>query len=99
MNDDKTPAILTGRYGLAPNPCTKKPCLPGMAYALESNGQHFFLTQNGRWSARPLSLEGWTPARGDFICVTGEIQQRMDIRGKPFFTLEVSSLHPAAEPD
>jgi hypothetical protein len=94
MTDNEATTTLTGRYDFVPNPCTTQPCLPGMAYAVESGGRHFFLTQSGRWSDQAKTWQGWTPAVGDSVSVTGRVAERPDIRGDPFFTIEVQGLRP-----
>lgn len=83
---------ISGRYVLAPNPCTTEPCLPGMAYAVESGGRDFFLTVGGRWSAEARRWSGWTPEPGDAVKVTGRVEERTDIRGGAFLTIEVETL-------
>lgn len=95
MVDKEGHTTITGRYAFVPNPCTTEPCLPGMAYAMESGGKCFFLTVGGRWSDQARAWQGWIPAVGDAISVTGTVRQQLDIRGNPFFTLEVESLTPA----
>jgi hypothetical protein len=70
-----------------------------MAVAIESGGQLYFLARHGHWMEQGYTLQGWTPALGDALSVTGDIQQRHDIRGDPFFLIEVKTLAPAALPD
>ncbi len=86
---------ITGRYAYVPNPCTTKPCLPGMAYAINAKGTDYFLTVNGRsfsenrpWNRNP------PPLRGDEVDVTGKVSKQKDIRGDEFRTIEVASLVP-----
>lgn len=95
MTDYGAPATLTGRYAFMPNPCTTEPCLPGMAYALESDGQCFFLMLDGRWLDQAHAWKGWIPVLGDAVSVTGNVRQQIDIRGNPFFIIEVESMVPA----
>lgn len=92
MTDHAGPRTITGKCVFLPNPCTTKPCLPGMAYAVESDGQPLFLTRSGRWSAIPLGWNGFVPDVGDIITVIGQVTQRADVRGQPFLTIEVDSL-------
>ena len=80
MVDNEGPTTITGRYALVPNPYTTEPCLPGMAYAIESGGQCFFLTLGGRWSDQGHAWKGWMPALGDAVSATGGIRQQIDIR-------------------
>jgi hypothetical protein len=95
MTDDVLTTI-TGKYMFLPNPCTTEPCLPGMAYALESSGQCFFLTMAGQWSDKVIEREGWVPKMGDTVTVAGRVMQRRDVRGEPFLTIEVESLMPGS---
>ncbi|MGI5939323.1 MAG: hypothetical protein ACOX8V_01295 [Thermoleophilia bacterium] len=95
MVDSEKPTTVTGHYAFVPNPCTTVPCLPGMAYAIESNGQYFFLTRDGRWLDQAPTWKGWTPSVGDVVSAMGDVGQQTDVRGDPFFTLEVRSLAPA----
>ncbi len=94
MTDDEATTTLTGRYAFVPNPCTTQPCLPGMAFAVECAGQCFLLTQSGRWSDHPWISQGWSPAVGNSVSVTGRVTQHTDIRGDSFFTIEVEALRP-----
>ena len=96
MTDDARPRTVTGKYVLLPNPCTTRPCLPGMAYAIESGGQQLFLTRAGRWSASALTWGDFAPDVGDTVTVVGQVSQRTDVRGQPFFTIEVESLVPGS---
>jgi hypothetical protein len=91
MTDDEAPVTITGKYVFLPNPCITEPCLPGMAYALESSGRCFFLTRMGRWSDKPLEQEEWTPGLSETVTVVGRVTQRKDIHGAPFFTIEVEA--------
>ena len=91
---DEEPITITGKYAFLPNPCTTKPCLPGMAYVLESSGQYFFLTMGGRWLDKPVERWGWTPELGDIVTLSGRVTQRRDVHGEPFLTIEVESLIP-----
>ncbi len=87
-------ATLVGRYALVPSPCTTEPCLPGMVYAIESAGQFYLLAALGRWSERPFEWNGWTPALGDLVRVSGQIKTSRSIRGEPFLVIEVESMTP-----
>jgi len=86
---------ITGHYALAPNPCTTKPCLPGMAYAVNVNGSDYFLTVGGRWFSQNRSWDGYMAELGDTVIVTGEVSERKDIRQEAFLTIEVSSFRRA----
>ena len=88
---------VTGRYVLVPNPCTTEPCLPGLAYAVETGAACYLLTVRGRWSA----VEGdWGDARvepGAVVTVTGMVSEQVDRRGDRFQTIEVEALSRARE--
>jgi hypothetical protein len=96
MTDDEATMTITGKYVFLPNPCATEPCLPGMAYAVESSEQFFFLTMAGRWSDKPIERVGWAPELGDTVTVVGCVTQRRDIRGEPFHTIEVEALIPGS---
>ncbi len=83
---------ITGRYAYIPNPCTTRPCLPGMAYAVNAKGIDYFLTVAGRWFSENRPWNGYTPEPGDDVEVTGKISTQKDIRGGEFRTIEVASL-------
>ena len=97
MAENEENTTITGQYVFAPNPCTTRPCLPGMTYAIESGGQFFIITLGGCWSDQAHDWNGWTPSVGDVVCVTGTIRRQTDISGNPFFTIEVESLTPAVQ--
>jgi len=99
MIDDEALVTLSGRYMLVPNPCTTEPCLPGMAYAVEADGQCFFLVQDGRLLPYSHAWNGWAPAVADVVSVTGAIRQQIDVRGNPYFTIEVIQLASLGESD
>jgi len=95
MADNEGSGIIAGRYAFVPNPCTTIPCLPGMAYAIESGGQCYFLTLGGRWSSQAHAWKGWKPSVGDAVTVSGDVRQQTDVNGNPFLVIEVKSLDPA----
>ncbi len=85
---------ITGRYAYVPNPCTTKPCLPGMVYAINAKGTDYFLTVNGRWFSENRPWNEYTPSPGDEVDVTGKVSKQKDVRGDEFRTIEVASLVP-----
>ena len=90
----ETDTSIQGRYVRVPNPCTTRPCLPGLAYAVECEGRTDILTIAGRWSPDSRSWLGWTPSLGERIRVLGRIAHHVDIRGEPFWTIEPRSVVP-----
>ncbi len=92
MAEYQETGTLTGRYVLVPNPCTTDPCLPGLAYAVNSGGREYFLTTQGRWSDRARTWGDFRPSENAMVTVTGRVEQRTDIHGEAFLTIEVESL-------
>jgi len=86
---------VTGRYSYIGNPCTTKPCLPGMAYAVLANDKYYYITIDGRWLSENRSWSGYTPEPDDLVTITGYVLEKKDVFGKPFRTIEVVSLQPA----
>jgi hypothetical protein len=87
---------LIGRYEYIGNPCTTKPCLPGMAYAVRVGDADYYLTVDGRWFSDSRSWNGYTPEPGDPVAVSGEVRDQRDVLGNPFHTIEVAALERAA---
>lgn len=85
---------IAGRYAFVPNPCTTRPCLPGMAWAVQAQDAPYFLTVQGRWFAQERSWNGYTPAAGDAVTVTGSVEQRLDVDGRPYLCIEVGAVVP-----
>jgi hypothetical protein len=85
---------LEGRYEFLPNPCTTRPCLPGMAYALKAGDAVLFVTSGGRWFAEARSWGGYTPQPGDGVVVTGEVREQLDADGQTFLVIEATSIAP-----
>lgn len=95
----KNVTIITGKYVLAPNPCTTLPCLPGMVYAVLVDDKYYYLTVNQsllwvEWEQK--SWEGYTPKAGDHVTVVGKIDEKRDIKGEIFYQLEVEILRRAS---
>jgi hypothetical protein len=96
IDDDLThdnPSSITGRYVYIGNPCTTDPCLPGMAYALQVKDKYYYITIDNHWFSEKRSWDEYTPEVNDFVTATGHIKERKDVFNKPFFTIEVISLH------
>ena len=83
---------IEGRYVYVEGPCTTVPCLPGMAYAVETRERRYFVTVDGRWLADNRSWGGYTPQPGDTVAVHGRVGERRDVFGKPFSTIEASAV-------
>lgn len=90
--DNANASTVTGRYSYIGNPCTTEPCLPGMAYAVLANDKYYYITVDDRWFSDNRSWDGYTPEPGDLVTITGYLQQKSDIFGKVFYTLEAVSL-------
>jgi hypothetical protein len=88
-------STTTGRYTYSGNPCTTDPCLPGMAYAVLVDEKPYYLTANGHFFIENRSWADYTPEPGDLVTVTGYLENKKDVFGKPFCTIEVISLRPA----
>jgi hypothetical protein len=86
---------ITGRYVMVGNPCTTDPCLPGVIYAVGSDGTLYHLTVDGAWLWQPHIWDGYTPETGDLVTVTGYVTEAVDINGGTYLDLEVPSLVPA----
>ncbi len=89
------PSSITGKYEYLPNPCTTEPCLPGMVYAVVADDTSYFLTVDGRFFVENRPWDGYTPAPGDQVIVTGWPASEKDVSGKPFQTFEVLTLKQA----
>lgn len=83
---------IEGRYEFVANPCTTRPCLPGMALAVRGGERDYFLTVDGRLMAEARSWQGYAPEPGDRVAVTGEVRSHRDVFDKPYQTLEVTTL-------
>ena len=90
---DQTPKTITGTVALLPNPCTTKPCLPGMALAVIANdGVRYFLTKDGGFYMQDSGESKQMPAPGDKVVARGDVQEKLDITGNTFTTIEVTTL-------
>ncbi len=88
------PQVISGRYVFVPNPCITKPCLPGMAFAVESGGELLFIAIGGQWSSEPRSWGDYRPQAGDRVIVSGQVHTCVDTNGQPFRVIEVKSVAP-----
>jgi uncharacterized repeat protein (TIGR01451 family) len=89
---------IEGEYLLVGNPCTTAPCLPGMVYAVLADHTNYYLTVEGAWLWENRAWDGYEPQIGDFVTVTGHVDEKTDVFGDPFCNIEVASLEPALPP-
>jgi uncharacterized repeat protein (TIGR01451 family) len=89
---------VEGEYLFVGSPCTTAPCLPGMVYAVLADHTTYYPTLAGAWLWWNRSWDGYEPEIGDFVTVTGHVNERTDSFGDPFYNIEVTSLEPALSP-
>ena len=80
----------TGKLDLVPNPCTTKPCLPGLAFAVVVDDRvPYFLTREGR-----LQMQNAVglPSPGERVVAVGHVRDQKDVNGNAFKSLEFTSL-------
>ena len=80
----------TGKLELVPNPCTTKPCLPGLALAVVVDDRvPYFFTRNGR-----LQMQNAVdlPSPGERVVAVGQVTDQKDVNDNVFKTLEFTSL-------
>lgn len=93
---DQAPKTITGTLALLPNPCTTKPCLPGMAFAvIADDSVQYFLTKGGGFYMLGSGESNKMPAPGDKVVASGDVQERRDIAGNIFTTIELTTLRPS----
>jgi hypothetical protein len=83
---------LTGVLTLVPNPCTTRPCLPGMALAIVVGPTPYFLTRNGTLCRDVHAWGRHAPTPGTEVTVSGEVETRTDVNDCVFRTIELVSL-------
>lgn len=91
--------ILHGQVVLVPNPCTTRPCLPGMALAIRAtpgSGEQglWYLVRDGAFLTDPESPPG-TPPVGTLARASGVAHTHVDVNGDPYTTFETDTLNPA----
>ena len=81
---------ITGKLELVPNPCTTKPCLPGLAFAVVVDDRvPYFLTNDGRFQMQnAVNL----PSPGEIVVAVGRVDDQKDVNDNAFKTLEFTSL-------
>jgi hypothetical protein len=80
----------TGKLELVPNPCTTRPCLPGLAFAVVVDDRvPYFLTRDGR-----LQMQNAVdlPSPGERVVAVGCVRDQKDVNGNAFKILEFTSL-------
>lgn len=85
---------VTGIYSCVSNPCTTKPCLPGMVFAVQAD-RTYYLAMQGHLIFENLSWEGYAPEPGAIVSVAGYLSKHEDIHGDKFFKIEIIYLKPA----
>ena len=81
---------VSGPCVLVANPCTTVPCLPGMAWAVRTDGgELLFITVAGRWSDQAPVVGGGPLQAGDAITLTGRVGRLVDALGQPFSVIEL----------
>ena len=85
---------ITGKLELLPNPCTTKPCLPALAFAVvdEDRVAHF-LSRDGRFV---LHNAADLPSPGERVVAVGEVEEQQDVNGKTFKRIHFTNLIRAA---
>ena len=85
---------ITGYYSVVENPCTTRPCLPGLAYAVLANGKRYYITLNDRLLFENRSWANYTPNVNDLVSVKGYLRQKRDIYNQEYLTIETIELTP-----
>ncbi len=84
---------IEGTLTLLPNPCTTKPCLPGLAFAvMADDGAPYFLAKNDGFYMHGVPD---MPEPGDKVVATGSVQEKRDVTGKAFKAIELTALRSA----
>lgn len=87
---------IAGTLALLPNPCTTKPCLPGLALAvIAEDSERYFLTKAGGFYIQDYGEDSDLPAPGDKVLATGDVRESRDIAGNTFSTIELTALREA----
>ena len=93
---DQAPKTITGTLALLPNPCTTKPCLPGMAFAvIADDSVQYFLTRDGGFYILGSGESKNMPTPGDKVVASGDVQEKHDVAGNIFTTIEITALRQA----
>lgn len=98
-SDDADPAVITvsGEYCYIENPCTTRPCLPGMVYALRTEDNYYYLSVQGHLVSESLSWRGFSPQTGEQVTASGRLSRQEDIFGKSYHKIELLSLKRSEE--
>ncbi len=82
-----------GVYTIVGNPGTTVPAIPGVVSAVSCSDTLYVLEHHGRWYTNgECSWNGYVPAGGDSVYITGIITDRLDISGNPYRTIEIIDL-------
>lgn len=85
------PTTIHGTLELVPNPCTTRPCLPGLAFAVVADGVPYFLTKGGALCMQDRAWDDELPAPGTPISVKGTVEERWDMNNCRYITIEFSA--------
>ena len=89
----QTSKTITGALVLLSNPCTSKPCLPGMAFAITADDNAiYFLVKQGQFFMPGSGKIEDMPEPGERIIASGTVHESHDIAGNLFKTIEPVSL-------
>ncbi len=83
---------LRGTLEFVPNPCTTRPCIPGLALAVVVDGVPYFLTDNEALCMHGSDRGRELPASGKPVVVTGEVETRLDVNDCRFLTIDVAGV-------
>ena len=86
------PVTVRGPLVLAPSPCTTRPCLPGMALAVDAGGELCFITRQGAVLFGTSALGSPGLAIGQAVVANGTMSEIPDVRGEVFRALEITSI-------
>jgi hypothetical protein len=83
---------LVGTLTLVPNPCTTRPCVPGMAFAVIVGDTPYFLTKDGRLCMSNYAWAPTAPTLGAQVTATGVVAENSDVNDCLFRVIEFTSL-------
>ena len=83
---------IRGTLELVPNPCTTRPCIPGLALAVVVDGVPYFLTENEALCMQGRNWSRELPDPGEPVAVTGEVEAQLDVNDCRFLTIEVAGI-------
>ena len=83
---------ISGEFCYTENPCTTRPCLPGMVYAVRVQSTYYYLSVQGHFVSENLSWKGYTPQIGDMVTAAGYLSCYEDLLGKSYLKIELTAL-------